>query len=108
VIPDILANGRRRTVSYFEWVQDRGGYFWDEDTVNRRLEAILVRSFGEVMAMAAKAQGRQSHRVVHRRRGPGGRHAPATRHVCLMRYRVVALGGSRMRARRSGRPVTTI
>jgi len=44
------------TVSYFEWVQDRGGYFWDEATVNERLEKIMVRSFDEVDTMAKKHQ----------------------------------------------------
>ena len=56
VVPDILANAGGVTVSYFEWVQDRGGYFWDEETVNSRLEKIMVSSFAEVAAMAQKSK----------------------------------------------------
>jgi glutamate dehydrogenase (NAD(P)+) len=54
VVPDILANGGGVTVSYFEWVQDRGGYFWDEETVNNRLNHIMVDSFRSVLETSKK------------------------------------------------------
>jgi glutamate dehydrogenase (NAD(P)+) len=49
VIPDILANAGGVTTSYFEWVQDRHGYFWEEDEVNRRLESKMVEAFDDVL-----------------------------------------------------------
>jgi glutamate dehydrogenase (NAD(P)+) len=54
VVPDILANAGGVTVSYFEWVQDRDGYFWTEETVNQRLEEIMVRSFNNVLEVSKK------------------------------------------------------
>jgi glutamate dehydrogenase/leucine dehydrogenase len=52
VIPDILANAGGVTVSYFEWVQDRQGYFWAEDDVNARLTDIMRRSFTDVLQLS--------------------------------------------------------
>jgi glutamate dehydrogenase (NAD(P)+) len=60
IVPDILANAGGVTASYFEWVQDRMGYFWTEVEVNQRLDLIMTESFGDVIRYA------QSHGVNNR------------------------------------------
>jgi glutamate dehydrogenase/leucine dehydrogenase len=52
VVPDILANAGGVTTSYFEWVQDRHGYFWSEKEVNEKLEIKMVQAFDAVLATA--------------------------------------------------------
>lgn len=52
VVPDILANAGGVTTSYFEWVQDRQGYFWKESVVNEQLDYIMRSSFEDVMRYA--------------------------------------------------------
>ncbi|PYI99877.1 MAG: amino acid dehydrogenase [Verrucomicrobia bacterium] len=52
VIPDILCNAGGVTTSYFEWVQDRQGYFWKESVVNEQLEELMVSAFNDVVRYA--------------------------------------------------------
>ena len=60
VMPDILANAGGVTASYFEWVQDRQGYFWKESVVNEQLKDIMDESFEAVVRYA------QTHHVNNR------------------------------------------
>ena len=54
VVPDILANAGGVTASYFEWVQNRHGYFWTEEEVNERLEAKMMAAFETVVKTARR------------------------------------------------------
>jgi glutamate dehydrogenase (NAD(P)+) len=56
VIPDILGNAGGVTVSYFEWVQDRQGFFWRESEVNERLKDVMEQSFDQVIHYAKAHQ----------------------------------------------------
>ena len=52
VIPDVLANAGGVTVSYFEWVQGLQFFFWSEQDINLKLRDIMVKAFGDVLAIS--------------------------------------------------------
>ena len=55
-VPDILGNAGGVTVSYFEWVQDRQGFFWRESEVNERLLDVMDNAFDQVVRYAETHQ----------------------------------------------------
>lgn len=56
VLPDVLANAGGVIVSYFEWVQNRAGFYWEETEVNDRLKTIIDREANTIFELAVEKQ----------------------------------------------------
>ncbi|WP_404452868.1 Glu/Leu/Phe/Val dehydrogenase [Virgibacillus necropolis] len=48
LVPDVLASAGGVTVSYFEWVQNNQGYYWEEEEIEEKLNKIMVKSFNAI------------------------------------------------------------
>ena len=83
IIPDILGNAGGVTVSYFEWVQDRQGFFWRESEVNERLQDVMDQSFDQVVRYCRIAWSEQPHRGVHHGHRSCGARSETSRHLRL-------------------------
>ena len=97
IVPDILANAGGVTASYFEWVQDRQGYFWKEAIVNEQLEDHSPRQLRRRGALRRSSRREQPHRGLHAGDRSRGVHHQAARHLR------VALGEQNAGNNRGGR-----
>ena len=52
LVPDVLASAGGVTVSYFEWVQNNQGYYWEEEEVQTKFNRVMVKSFNEIYDLA--------------------------------------------------------
>ena len=66
VLPDVLANAGGVTVSYFEWVQDLGSFFWDEERVYRELKRVMTAAYRDVSAELDRLQSLHGPKITHR------------------------------------------